>query len=671
MKTYLGIEYRGPLAATLALALSLIGCGGSNGTAHSNSGGASGAAGNTAGGGTTGVPSSHAGTSGGPAGTSGSAGAGPAAGTIAPGGGAGAAGSSGVAGSVTPGGNTGSPGGAGASGTSANGGSVTTTDTGVTGGAGNAGSTVITGGIPTGGTKASGGATPTAGTTVGGGTKQTGGTTPTGGTTQKGGTTATTSGTTPTGGVATTSGGTRPWAGATATVGSGTPVLIGTIDISKYVGTPGMRLGDINGDGKMEIVMGQPMAQPGAYTPQQVVCVTAYDLKGKQLWQYGTPGSGRGASSDIPIQVYDMDGDGKSEVFANMSDTTMSVIDGTTGKLMRTIPLPQAGSNDSIAFANLRGKGWPQDILVKTRYSQVWAITGTDDGATKAGTVLWHHAFLPSDSSGSDRGTGHYPLVYDWNGDGKDEVMSGYFFLQSDGTQVWTTNTTSKPELTMHADCLATADVNADPSDGYEIVVGGDHAAMFHWKDGTQIWEDSNTVEDQQMGIGEYVSDSPGLEVVLLDRIGPRTAQGHDANVLLSSTDKLLWKESRTDFGWITVTENMNNWKGDGSDLILSYHRGGQTPASLYDGTGKAVASFPHTGSLVDLVQHADLCGDGKEEVIVYNENSAWIFSNGPCNLDDPPAHPSIPQQYHLYNFSEYSGWITPDVKFYTPGSAQ
>jgi len=212
---------------------------------------------------------------------------------------------------------------------------------------------------------------------------------------------------------------------------------------------------------------------------------------------------------------------------------------------------------------------------------------------TKAGTVLWHHAFLPSDSSGSDRGTGHYPLVYDWNGDGKDEVMAGYFFLQSDGTQVWTTNTTSHPELTMHADCLATADVDGDPSNGYEIVVGGNVAAMFHWKDGSQIWEDTNTVEDQQMGIGEYRSDSPGLEVVLLDRIGPRDATGHDANVLLSSTDKLLWKETRTDYGWITVTENMNNWLGDGTDLILSYHRGGQTPATLYDGYDKVVASFP------------------------------------------------------------------------------
>jgi hypothetical protein len=558
---------------------------------------------------------------------------------------------------------------------------VTTSATGVNGGAGNAGSTVITGGTTVvGGTKASGGATPTAGTIVSGGTKQTGGTTsaggttPTGGSTPKGGTTTTTSGTTSTGGVTTTSGGARPYAGIPSTPANGVPVLRSSFTaIASVVGTPGMRLGDINGDGKMEIVMGQPMVQPGAYTPQQVVCVTAWDLKGNKLWQYGTPGTSHGASSDIPIQVYDMDGDGKSEVFANMSDTEMTVLDGTTGKLLRTIPLPQAGSNDSIAFANLRGKGWPQDILVKTRYSQDWAIVGIDDNTTspptKAGTVLWHHAFLPSDSSGSDRGTGHYPLVYDWNGDGKDEVMAGYFFLQSDGTQVWTTNTTSHPELTMHADCLATADVDGDPSNGYEIVVGGNVAAMFHWKDGSQIWEDTNTVEDQQMGIGEYRSDSPGLEVVLLDRIGPRDATGHDANVLLSSTDKLLWKESRTDYGWITVTENMNNWLGDGTDLILSYHRGGQTPATLYDGYDKVVASFPHSGNLVDNVQHANLCGDGKEEVIVYNESGVWIFSNGDCDLDVPPNDP-IPQQYHVYNFSEYSGWITPDVKFYTPGTA-
>jgi hypothetical protein len=145
--------------------------------------------------------------------------------------------------------------------------------------------------------------------------------------------------------------------------------------------------------------------------------------------------------------------------------------------------------------------------------------------------------------------------------------------------------------------------------------------------------------------------------------------------------DNLLWKEDRpNNSGWLTVTENMNNWDGKGSDFIFSYRRdaksgnaaNGGTGTYVYDGNGKTVASFPYTGpSAQTFAQHADICGDGKEEVIMYDEATLWIYANGGCNLDDPPAKPSQPQQFHLYNWSIYSGWITPDLKFYTPGSKQ
>ena len=358
--------------------------------------------------------------------------------------------------------------GAGAGGASAAGGS---TGSSATGGAGTSSGGSRSGGT-TGAAGSSGGAagSPTGGASATGGTAGKGGTAMTGGTTGKGGTAAT--------------GGTTGAGGSTAA--SGAPVLVSTIDLKGASGCPGLRLGDINGDGRMEIVMGQPTDQAslGSYTPQIVVAVTAFDLKGKQLWQYGTPGQYHTASSDIPIQVYDMDGDGKAEVFANMSNTEMTVLDGTTGKVLRKLKLPQAGANDSIAFANLRGKAWPQDIIVKTRYSQFWAITGED------GTLLWNHKMLSADTGMADLGTGHYPLVYDWNGDGKDEVMGGYDFLDSTGKKLW-----SVTNLKLHADAIATGDLDGDPSNGYEIIVGGDVASAFEWKTGKVLWKDSNTTE--------------------------------------------------------------------------------------------------------------------------------------------------------------------------------
>jgi len=120
----------------------------------------------------------------------------------------------------------------------------------------------------------------------------------------------------------------------------------------------------------------------------------------------------------------------------------------------------------------------------------------------------------------------------------------------------------------MHADAIASADVDGNPANGYEIVVGGNHAAMFDWRQASSSGRTTTQSKTSKWGSASTWPTRRALEVVLLDRIGPRTSTGHDANVLLSSTDKLLWKESRKDYGWITVTENMNNW--DATALTLS-----------------------------------------------------------------------------------------------------
>ena len=121
--------------------------------------------------------------------------------------------------------------------------------------------------------------------------------------------------------------------------------LVSTIDLRGVSGCPGMRLGDINGDGRMEIVVGRA----GRSDHARLVHATGR-RRGDRVRSQGQPALAirhaehfHIASSDIPIQVYDMDGDGKAEIFANMSTTEMTVLDGT-GKVIRKIPLPTAGA---------------------------------------------------------------------------------------------------------------------------------------------------------------------------------------------------------------------------------------------------------------------------------------------------------------------------------------
>jgi len=168
--------------------------------------------------------------------------------------------------------------------------------------------------------------------------------------------------------------------------GSGGPPtrhLVSSIDVKDF-GAETLRIGDLNGDGAPDLLLVQCV-----YGTREITCLTAMTIFGKVLWQTGKPSAENGRIySDLPVQVYDWDADGRNEVLyvrqARYAEppyrggvrerasryegsATMVVLDGSTGKEEGTLALP-AAADDCFLFADLTGRGRREDLVVKDRY---------------------------------------------------------------------------------------------------------------------------------------------------------------------------------------------------------------------------------------------------------------------------------------------------------------
>ena len=408
------------------------------------------------------------------------------------------------------------------------------------------------------------------------------------------------------------------------------PILLGTIDLSPAGSNSKLLLGDLNGDGRMEILAVQ--ANGGIddrYVPHQVEAMTAFDLDGTVLWQIGVPTEDPGGfGSDFPAQIYDIDGDGFHEVLCVM-DKKFKVIDGRYGTVKREWDLPDDEAHDCIIIANLRGKDRPEDIILKNRYEKMWALDNEFN-------LLWSY----------EGNLGHYPWVYDFNGDGHDEVMAGYDMLDHKGNLLW-----SCKDLEDHADCIWVGDVDGDPANGVEVVIGGSVTVMYRWN-GEEIWRYEGSIESQHIALGKFREDIPGIQVAGLDRIRRGNENGKDGLFLLDAKGNEIWKENRTTKGWLTIIETLHNWNGEGKDHILAYRRGGGVYPALYDGYMNIVVQFPVDGYVI----HGDLLGRGVEDVIVYTNQLASIFSSREGDVRTGMKDRILPQNKRLYHSTLYPG---------------
>jgi len=411
------------------------------------------------------------------------------------------------------------------------------------------------------------------------------------------------------------------------------------IDVSAAGPRCKVLLGDLNNDGRMELLFVQ--ADGGIddrYVPHQVIALTAFTIDGQLLWQVGEPRMDAGGpGSDYPVQIYDWDQDGSNEVLCVM-DKELLVLNGHDGSVKRRLPLPAEYAHDCIIICNLRGTPEAQDIILKDRYRQLWAMD-------QDWNLLWSFKGNP----------GHFPYPYDLNGDGRDEIIAGYDVLDADGKLMWSTQ-----PLEDHADCIWVGDVLGRGDK--QIVIGGSVTVMYD-RDGNELWRYEGSIESQHIALGRFMSTEPGLQIAGLDRIkrgdtGDKLKlSGRDGMFMLSQHGEELWKEDRKTSGWLTIIHTIRHWDSSEYDYILAYRRGGGVNPTIYDGQMNIVAQFTLDGYAV----FGDLVQSGLEQVVIYSDQEAAIYGK----LAPPPEafeagqqmdRRAIAQTKRLYSSTLYPG---------------
>ena len=422
------------------------------------------------------------------------------------------------------------------------------------------------------------------------------------------------------------------------------------IDLKNFGTSRQIRFGHLTGTDEWYVVLAQMQKRICRDAYGLISCLTAIDLEGNVLWQLGEPSDkteelGK-VSADMAFQVYD--GDGSDEVIVGW-DFEIRILDGRTGTIKKSAKTPFSDDDDAdligvpyqiyaferinpdgIRICNFRGKERPADILIKDRYCRIYAL---DEDLN----VMWKFK--------SPTNTGHCPLPIDIDGDGKDELLVGYKLLDSDGQMLW-----SYPISEDHTDEIVAGKWMPGQDEGHFACVSGTEGFFIGDFYGNIVARDM-IGHAQRVSIANYCPEREGREIVVTNY------WGHQGVIFLYDCyGNQIWEMENEMNGNILAPVN---WDGDGTELILT--NADAKKGGLLNGKGIRAVEFPDDGHPVLCCESLDLTGDERDELVVWDYHSMYIYTQDDC----PKEQTYHPVQFPIYNASNYRGeYSYPDASY-------